>query len=209
MFTGIVEETGRVLSARDTSMTFEASRVLQGLETGGSIAVNGICLTVTKFDSSGFTADIMPETLKLTNLGLLKTGDRVNLERPLTPSKPLGGHFVQGHVDGTGRIQAIKHISGATLFTVSAPESILKYIVYKGFICIDGVSLTVTEKHPASFAVSVVGHSLSNTILGYKKPGDVVNLEVDILAKYVENFITARSGKITAEFLSEHGFSSG
>jgi riboflavin synthase len=207
VFTGIVEETGRLLDAKGNSMTFTAARVLEGLETGGSIAVNGVCLTVTRYDSSDFTADIMPETLRLSNLGLLKTGERVNLERPLTPSKPLGGHFVQGHIDGTGRLQTIKPVAGATLIGISAPESILKYIVYKGFICIDGISLTVTEKQAGSFAVSIVPHSLANTTLGYKKPGDAVNLEVDILAKYVENFITDRRGKITAEFLSEHGFS--
>jgi len=170
------------------------------------MAVNGVCLTVTSFDSKGFRADVMPETLNRSNLGGLKKGDPVNLERPLTLDRPMGGHFVQGHIDGTGRIKAIQKLEGATIMDISAPDSLMPYIVEKGFIAVDGISLTVVEKGRDTFRVSIVGHSLENTTLGRATQGAVVNLEVDILAKYVESLINKDRQTITAEYLQRHGF---
>lgn len=206
MFTGIVEEIGTLESIKGHQMTFRAGKLIKGLEIGGSMAVNGVCLTVVRFDNSTFTIEIMPETLRRSNLGGLVAGDRVNLETPLTMNKPLGGHFVQGHIDDTGRIDSIQKVSGATIITIAPPENIMRYIAYKGFVAIDGISLTVVEKNLHAFSVSIVGHSLDNTILGYRKVRDVVNIEVDILAKYVENLVSAGSDRITVQYLAEHGF---
>ena len=206
MFTGIVEEIGTIDSRQANALSVLAGRVLEGLQIGGSMAVNGVCLTVTGFDSKGFRADVMPETLKRSNLGALRKGDPVNLERPLTLDRPLGGHFVQGHVDATGKIKAIQKLDGATVIGISAPESIMPYIVEKGFIAVDGISLTVVEKGRDAFSVSIVGHSLDNTTLGRTVQGAVVNLEVDILAKYVESLVNRGGQTITAEYLQRHGF---
>ncbi|MBN1369250.1 MAG: riboflavin synthase [Dehalococcoidaceae bacterium] len=206
MFTGIVEETGTLERFNQNQMSFNASIVMAGMETGGSIAVNGVCLTVTSFDHNGFTVEIMPETLKRSNLSLLKPGDRVNLERPLQLSKPLGGHFVQGHIDGTGTIKSINPVNGATIITVSAPGNIMRYVVEKGFIAIDGISLTVVDCTSEEFKLSIVGHSFKNTTLGFKKPGQAVNIEVDILAKYIEKMLKPDQSNLTLEYLSEHGF---
>ncbi len=209
MFTGIIEEVGTLNLASQNNLKINAKQVLADLEIGGSIAVNGVCLTVTHFDEFSFTAGIMPETLNRTNLGILKNGDKVNLERPLYPTKPIGGHFVQGHVDGTGRIRRIAHGTSATVIAVSASSEIMRYIVEKGFICIDGISLTITEVNNDEFKVSIVPHSLANTTLSDFNVPRVVNLEVDVIAKYVEKFLRPNKNKISAEFLSEHGFSAG
>jgi riboflavin synthase len=183
-----------------------AKSVLKGVELGGSIAVNGICLTVTKFDNTSFSVDVMPETLRRTNLGLLKPKDKVNLERPLTFNGEIGGHLVQGHVDDTGKvIQALKE-GDAVLMRFKTKPEIMRYIVEKGFIAIDGASLTVTTREADTFGVSLVGFTLAHTILAERKPGDIVNLEVDIIGKYVENLSIKQSAPITAEFLREHGF---
>jgi len=206
MFTGIVEETGTLERFNRNQMSFNACIVIEGMEIGGSIAVNGVCLTVTSFNRNNFTVEIMPETLARSNLGLLKPGDRVNLERPLQISKPLGGHFVQGHIDGTGTIKTLNPVNGATIVTVSAPGNIMQYVVEKGFIAVDGISLTVADCTSEEFKLSIVGHSLNNTTLGLRKPGQAVNIEVDILAKYVEKMLKPDQGKITLEYLSEHGF---
>jgi len=206
MFTGIVEETGTLERFKQNQMTFNASSVIEGLEIGGSMAVNGVCLTVTGFTKNSFTVEIMPETLKRSNLGLLKPGGRVNLERPLQLSKPLGGHFVQGHVDGTGTIKTLNPVNGATIITVSAPAGLLRYVVEKGFVAVDGISLTVIGCTSQDFSLSIVGHSLANTTLGLIKPGQCVNIEVDILAKYIEKMLKPGEGTITLEYLSEHGF---
>jgi len=206
MFTGIVEEVGKVASIRPGSMAITASRDFGGLELGGSIAVNGVCLTITSFNSSSFSVDIMSETLKRTNLGLLSVGDRVNLERPLTLDRPLGGHLVQGHVDGTGKIAAIRWDGEAMLVRVEAPPEVIRYVVEKGFITVDGISLTVVDKDVGSFQVSIVDYTRQHTNLGDKKAGDVVNLEVDIIAKYVEQFTMTPRDSITVDFLQEHGF---
>ena len=206
MFTGIVEEVGSVVSATPTSLTVGAAKALRSMQAGGSIGVNGVCLTVVAFDSKSFAVDIMPETQKKTNLGLLKRGDRVNLERPLGLGGELGGHLVQGHIDGTGQVAAIKQEGSAMLMTFEAPAELLHYIVPKGFIAVDGVSLTVTEKNNRSFGVSIVEYTRRNTILADRKIGDVVNLEADVIGKYVAEFLKPQEKGITAEMLREHGF---
>ncbi len=206
MFTGIVEEVGRVTSAQPKNLTVAASAVLHGMELGGSIAVNGVCLTITDFDTNSFSVDTMPETLERTNLGLLRTGDRVNLERPLALGGRLGGHLVQGHVDDTGRIASIKWDGRAIIIRFEASSEVMRYIVEKGFIAVDGVSLTVVAKDTSSFQVSVVDYTQKHTILGSQQVGDVVNLEVDIIAKYVEQLSQAHSPGMTMDFLKEHGF---
>ncbi len=206
MFTGIIEETGTVTSASAKRLVIAASKVLQGMELGGSVNVNGACLTVTEFDAGSFSIDIMLETLKRTNLGLLGTGDKVNLERPLTLNKPLGGHLVQGHIDATGRVASIVPEDGATVMRIEAPPEVMRYVVAKGFIAIDGISLTVVARDTSSFEVSIVDYTLKNTNLGNRKVGDLANLEVDMIAKYVEQFDKSRNPSITFDFLKEHGF---
>ena len=206
MFTGIVQEVGRVISAQSGSLVIAADRVLKGMELGASIAVNGACLTVTRFNSSSFSVDVMPETLKRTNLGIISAGDVVNLERPMALGGELGGHLVQGHVDGTSRIAAITPAGDSLVMTFEAPPEIMRYVVEKGFIAVDGISLTIAERGTSYFRVSVVDYTRKYTNLGVRKVGDAVNLEVDIIAKYVEQFTQAGGKGITAEFLKEHGF---
>ena len=206
MFTGIVEEVGRVTSVQSGKLVISASEVLRGIELGGSIAVNGVCLTITSFSTSSFSVDIMLETLRRTNLGLLGAGDEVNLERPLTLEKPLGGHLVQGHVDDTGRVASITWEGEAMLFRFEAPNEVMGYVVGKGFIAVDGVSLTVVAKDASSFEVSVVDFTRKHTTLGSRRVGDLINLEVDIIAKYVEQLGRPHRSGITVGFLQEHGF---
>jgi riboflavin synthase len=209
MFTGIIEEVGRVAAVSPGRLVIAAAKVLGGLEAGGSISVNGACLTVTDFDSASFSIDIMPETLERTNLGMLRSGDRVNLERPLTLDKPLGGHLVQGHIDATGRVASVIKQGETTIVRFEAPAEIVRYVVEKGFIAVDGISLTVVAVADTSFGISVVDYTLKNTNLGSRKAGDLVNLEVDIIAKYVERFNQGRSSGITLDFLQEQGFITG
>ena len=206
MFTGIVEEIGKVTSAQPGNLVITANQVLPGLELGGSIAVNGVCLTVTGFNSKSFSVDIMPETLRRTNLGLLGAGDEVNLERPLTPEKQLGGHFVQGHIDDTGRVTSVTWDGEAILIRIEAPAEAMRYIVNQGFIAVDGVSLTIVNCDASSFLVSIVDYTRKHTTLGSKQVGDLVNLEVDIIAKYIERLSQAHRPGITVDFLQEHGF---
>ncbi len=206
MFTGIVEEIGKVVSLQAARLTIGASNILQGIKLGDSIAVNGVCLTVTGFDSKSFSVDIMLETQKRTNLGRLRPGDRVNLERPVALGGELGGHLMQGHVDDTGRIASIKIEGTAILVRVEAPPEVMHYIVAKGFIAVDGVSLTIVTRDTTSFRVSLVGYTREHSTLGSVHAGEVVNLEVDIIAKYVEQFSQARRPGITADLLREHGF---
>ena len=206
MFTGIIEEVGKVISAKSGNLVIAAGDVLRGIELGESIAVNGVCLTITNFNTNSFSVDIMPETLKLTNLRLLCAGDRVNLERPLAVGGRLGGHLVQGHVDDTGRVASVIWDGGAMLISFEAPPKAMRYIVEKGFIAVDGVSLTVVTKDTSSFQVSVVDYTRKHTTLGSRQVGDLINLEVDIIAKYVEQLSQARSPGITVGFLQEHGF---
>ncbi len=206
MFTGIIEEIGTVASVPVGHLVINASRVLEGMQLGGSIAVNGACQTVTNYDSRSFSVDVMPETLKRTNLGLLRVGDRVNLERPLALGGELGGHLVQGHVDNTGKIASILKEGDAVLMNFEAPPEVMCYIVPKGFITVDGASLTVVSKDTTSFRVSIVSYTRQHTTLADKNTGDTVNLEVDIIGKYVAELSKAQSTGITADFLKEHGF---
>lgn len=206
MFTGIVEEVGKVISAPAGGLVIAAREVLHGMKPGASIAVNGACLTVTGFTNKSFAVDVMPETLRRTNLGRLRTGDAVNLERPLALGGQLGGHLVQGHVDGTGTVAAIAPEGDALLMRFTAPPEVLRYAVARGFIAVDGISLTIAAKDTDSFSVAVVDYTRTHTTLGDRKAGDVVNLEIDIIAKYVEQFTHTPSAGITAEFLREHGF---
>jgi riboflavin synthase len=206
VFTGIVEEIGRVISARPGKLAVTAGKALEGIEEGASIAVNGVCLTVTGFDDKSFTVEVMGETLSRTNLGLLKNGDGVNLERPLSLGGRLGGHLVQGHIDDTGRAISVSPRGESVVVGFEAPPRLMAYIVEKGFIAIDGASLTVVSRNNSSFQVSLVGYTRQHTILGNLKVGDTVNLEADIIAKYVEQFSRSRGSGITIDFLQEHGF---
>jgi len=206
MFTGIIEEIGKITSAQPRQLVITASEVLQGMELGGSMAVNGVCLTIAALDTDSFSVDIMPETLKRTNLGLLSAGDEVNLERPLTLGGRLGGHLVQGHVDGTGRVVSMTRVGGEVIIGFEAQPEVLRYVVEKGFIAIDGISLTVVDYDRTSFHVSVVDYTLKHTTLGIRHVGDLVNLEVDIIAKYVEQLARSSDKGLTIGFLREHGF---
>jgi len=206
MFTGIVEELGKVESISTGKITVSAKKACEGTTLGDSVAVNGVCLTVINIDDKKLAFETMPETLKRTNLGLLKTGDEVNLERALAANGRMGGHFVQGHIDGTGQVQSLTSEGAATIVRFKAPKELMRYIVEKGFIAVDGTSLTVVDCNADSFSVSLVGYTKQNTILGKKKASDTVNLEVDILAKYVENLINGEKSNISMNMLAEHGF---
>jgi riboflavin synthase len=208
LFTGIVEEVGTVKAVRPGNLTISASKVLQGTNLGDSLAVNGACLTVSHFDASSFSVDVTPETLRRTNLGLLRSGSSVNLERALLVGGRLGGHLVEGHVDATGKTISLVPEGKAVIARYAAPQAIMRYVVEKGFIAVDGVSLTVIGYDETSFSVSLVGYTMEHTILGSKHPGDLVNLEADIIAKYMER-VKERRGGVTLDFLSEHGFSTG
>jgi riboflavin synthase len=206
VFTGIVGEVGKVISVQSGCLSVNAVQVTKGLELGASVAVNGACLTVTAFDSDSFNVDLSPETLQRTSLGRLQTGDPVNLERSMGLGGELGGHLVQGHVDGTGIITGITPQNGATLFRFSAPADIMRYLVKKAYIAVEGISLTITSLGVDDFQVSVVEFTRTHTNLQFHKMGDSVNLEVDIMAKYAERFMQAQKDGISAEFLREHGF---
>ncbi len=206
MFTGIIEEVGRVSSAQSKSLVIAARDILQGMEPGGSMAVNGVCLTITSFNTNSFSVDLMSETLKRSNLGLLSAGDGVNLERPLALGERLGGHLVQGHIDATGRVASVRWDGEAMVIRFEAPPEVMCYVVEKGFIAVDGVSLTVVAKNTGSLQVSVVEYTRQHTTLGDRQVGDSVNLEVDIIAKYVEQLSQAPSTGVTVDFLQEHGF---
>lgn len=190
MFTGIVEEVGTVKARSPSGLRLAAREVLQGTKVGDSIAVNGACLTVTAMDEASFSVDVVPETWRRTGLGDLRPGDPVNLERSLAAGGRMGGHFVQGHVDGTGRISAITPDGDAIMVRFSAPAEVARYIVQKGFIAVDGVSLTVVASYPDGFSVTLIPVTRANTNFRARKVGDAVNLEVDILAKYVERFLS-------------------
>ena len=192
MFTGIVEEVGRVLAidkGEAGRLVVQASTALQGLKLGDSIAVNGACLTVVELSGDSFRADVSPETFRRTNLGDLSMGGLVNLERPLAAGDRMGGHVVQGHVDGTGALRSFRAEGEGYMFRFGAPKRLLPYVVEKGFISVDGASLTVVKKGAASFSIAVIPYTLEHTVLRDRQRGDRVNLEVDILAKYVESLL--------------------
>ena len=192
MFTGIVEEVGTVRAAGQGRLAIAARKVMPTSEIGGSINVNGTCLTVTTLESGEFAVDVVPETLRRTNLGLLRPGDPINLERPLRADGRMDGHIVQGHIDGTGTIGEISEDSEALMVRMDAPEQLTRYVVEKGFIAVDGVSLTVVHCDEAGFSVTVIPHTRDHTIFGSRKVGDAVNIEIDILAKYVERLTAGR-----------------
>lgn len=233
MFTGIVEEVGTlkkiVWGAHSAALTIQAKRVLSDATVGDSIAVNGICLTVTSLGSAGFTADVMHETLNRSSLKGAKPGMHVNLERAMAAGGRFGGHIVSGHVDGTGIIREIRRDDNAVWFTIGAGPKLLRYIVEKGSITIDGISLTVAAVTADGFSVSTIPHTNAVTTLGERRPGDQVNLETDIIGKYVERLLRpaeseekrtiagkrnqeseeeTSSGRlgITKEFLAQYGF---
>jgi riboflavin synthase len=193
MFTGIVEEIGIMESLSDVaggwSLTVKARTALEGTRLGDSIAVNGACLTVTALTGDRFTAGVSPETLRRTNLGALRHGDGVNLERSLAANGQIGGHFVQGHVDGTGEVRAFRPDGDSLWVTVGAAPELVRYIVPKGFIAVDGVSLTVVDVFPDAFTFMLIAYTQQHITLPGKRPDSRVNLEVDILGKYVEKFI--------------------
>ena len=197
MFTGIIEEVGKVESVGAGCIKVKAKTVLEGTKIGDSIAVNGVCLTVTSMTSEGFTADVMNETLSRTNLGALKKGSGVNLERAMAAGGRFGGHIVSGHVDGTGKIQKMQDDGNAVWVYISADSSILNLIIEKGSVAIDGISLTVAKVSEKDFAVSVIPHTGEETTLLSKKAGDLVNLENDVIGKYVQKLMSVNNGSQT------------
>ncbi len=205
MFTGIVEEVGIIKYASE-KLIIEAKKVLEDMKVGDSIAVNGACLTVVLLDRGCFSIELMPETARRTNLGKLRYGDKVNLERDVPVGGRFGGHFVQGHVDDMGKVVSIRRENQAIIMKIAFPERLTPYIVDKGFIAVDGVSLTVISPGDTSFSVSLVGYTLEHTILGQKRAGDAVNLEVDIIGKYIERLSQRSDRVLTFEFLERYGF---
>lgn len=186
MFTGLIEEQGRVLTPpRNGKLSLAASKVTEGLALGDSIAVNGVCLTVSAFSGQRFTADVMPETLHRSNLGELRIGSLVNLERALPATGRFGGHFVSGHIDGVGSLLSVRPEGNALIFSIRAAPELLRGIVEKGSVAIDGISLTVVEVTETLFSVSVIPHTAAVTTLAGKRPGDRLNLETDMIGKYV------------------------
>ena len=206
MFTGIVQEVGSIISVTAGKLSVAAGPILKGIGLGASIAVNGICLTVTAFDAKSFSVDVMPETLQRTNLGLLHSKDKVNLERALKFNGEIGGHLVQGHIDDTGKVVQVAKEGDAVRMRFQAKPEVMRYIVEKGFIAVDGTSLTVTTRDTSTFGVSLVKTTQALSTVAQRQPGDIVNLEVDIIGKYVENLSLHKSTGITADFLQEHGF---
>lgn len=218
MFTGIIEEIGHVNEIKNAAssavLTITAKKVLEGTRLGDSIAVNGVCLTVTGIHGGTFTADVMHETLNRSSLGNLKRGSTVNLERAMAADGRFGGHIVSGHIDGVGRIQSMVREDNAVWVAIEAPESILRLVIEKGSIAIDGISLTVAYVDSSSFKVSIIPHTASETTLLGKNVGDEVNLENDVIGKYVEKLMnyksdaTEKKSGIDMNFLAQHGFMS-
>ncbi len=218
MFTGIVEEIGTILSVKkgvkSSALTISGDLIFEDMHIGDSIAVNGVCLTVTNKTKESFTADVMAETLRRSSLGSLKVGSKVNLERAMAANGRFGGHIVSGHIDGTGEIESFVREDNAVWVTVKTPVKLLKYIIEKGSIAIDGVSLTVAYVDNRCFKVSLIPHTAANTILLSKKAGDIVNLENDIVGKYIEKLMhfdeqveeDTKTTGISMDFLAKNGF---
>ncbi|WP_025948554.1 riboflavin synthase [Geobacillus thermocatenulatus] len=213
MFTGLIEEIGTIEQMKQTGdaivMTIGAKRVLEDVRLGDSIAVNGVCLTVTSFTEQQFTVDVMPETVKATALKTLKLGSKVNLERAMAAGGRFGGHFVTGHVDGVGRIIRQWPKANAVYYEIEVPASLRAYMIEKGSVAVDGTSLTIFGLSERTFIVSLIPHTREATILGEKRPGDLVNIECDMIGKYVAAFLAAKAtptSKLTAEFLEQHGY---
>ncbi len=216
MFTGIVEEMGTIAGiqkgAKSAVLTIQAEKVFSDIHIGDSIALNGVCLTVTSFSGNTYTADVMNETLRRSSLGSLTIGSKVNLERAMAANGRFGGHIVSGHIDGTGTITKVEKDDNAIWYTIAAEENLMKYIVEKGSIAIDGISLTVAKRSDVDFAISMIPHTAKETVLSQKKPGDIVNLENDIVGKYIEQLMhyekkeEKKESRLTKEFLLRAGF---
>jgi riboflavin synthase len=218
MFTGIIEELGVVANIQRSGesfvLTIEAKKILEDAHLGDSIAVNGVCLTVTSFSSKQFTVDVMPETVKASSLNSLKRGAKVNLERAMAAGGRFGGHFVSGHIDGTGVIKSKNQVENAIYYEIETSPQILRYVIERGSIAVDGTSLTVFGVSDEKFTLSLIPHTLSESIIGLKDKGDIVNLECDMIGKYVGHFLTSSqnnvhkksSSTISASFLEENGF---
>ena len=222
MFTGIIEEIGRMRSVTQRGqamvITIHAKRILEDIHLGDSIAVNGVCLTVISFDMSSFTVDVMPETFRQTNLRNLKIGNSINLERAMSAQGRFGGHIVQGHVDCAGLVRSKKMEENAIIYTIEPNDpNIFKYIIPRGSITIDGISLTVVKVTDSDFSVSIIPHTLSQTVMGEKYAGDTVNIECDLLGKYMERLLTfkdvtkedkqhRKASTLTEAFLTGNGF---
>ena len=210
MFTGIIEEVGKIKNIQggtNYKLTIGASKILEDIHLGDSIAVNGICLTAISWDNGSFTVDVMRETLERTSLHRLRAGSFVNLERALVANGRFGGHIMSGHIDGTGEIINIRRDANAVWYKIKTSEKIMEFIIEKGSIAIDGISLTVAKVDRSAFYVSVIPHTLENTILLRKKTGDIVNLENDIVGKYIKSFTDKNSNSTLCEsFLKSNGF---
>lgn len=215
MFTGLIEEKGVVkkmlkVSDQAVQMTIGSSKVMEDVAIGDSIAVNGICLTVTSYSSNSFQVDAMPETIKSTSLQSLKPGSKVNLERAMAANGRFGGHFVSGHVDGTGQIVHVYRKENAIYYDIEISEDLIPFLMHKGSITVDGISLTLFEVKQNQFIISLIPHTAAETILGEKGKGDIVNIECDMLAKYVQNMLNSQSMKqdtgINHTFLEKNGF---
>ncbi len=215
MFTGIIEETGEICEIKKETLSarikIRCRKVLEGTKIGDSIAVNGICLTVTSLAKDGFTADVMAETMRRSSLSELKIPGTVNLERAMAADGRFGGHIVSGHIDGTGIIAAVRQEENAVWYTIAAEQELLRYIVEKGSVALDGISLTVAKVTKEDFQVSVIPHTRQETALTEKRPGSIINIECDVIGKYVEKLLTGprqgeKKSNITEDFLMEHGF---
>ena len=215
MFTGLIEEIGKIESViksiKSARITIKAHKVLEGVKLGDSISTNGVCLTVTSFSNNSFIVDVMAETMRSSNLNKLSSGAKVNLERALKASDRLAGHIISGHIDGIGTIRSYEQEDNAVWITIDATTEILRYVVNKGSIAIDGVSLTVAYVNESEFKVSIIPHTKEKTTLLYKRTNDQVNLECDVIGKYIEKFIVTGEQTITKKsidlsFLSENGF---
>ena len=210
MFTGIVEELGTVVSLKRGSksavLTIKGDQIFEDLKLGDSVAVNGVCLTATHMSGKTFQADVMNETFNRSSLGTLKKGDVVNLERAMAADGRFGGHIVAGHIDGTGTIRSMQPEGNAVLVTISAAPKLLRYVVEKGSIAIDGISLTVAKVSHTDFTVSLIPHTGEETTLLKHRSGEIVNLETDIIGKYVEKLMQPKSGGVTMELLQQNGF---
>ena len=206
MFTGIIEETGTLIKIGGGNITIECRKILEDMKIGDSISTNGICLTVTKFDNKSFSADVMPETIRRTSLENLKSGDVINLERALRLCDRLGGHIISGHIDGVGTIKSMKPEGNAIIVTIKTEKDLLRYIAAKGSIALDGMSLTVVNANDIDFSVSLIPHTRDVTNFKYKKIGSPVNIEIDVLARYIERLMNFKSSTITKDFLISNGF---
>jgi riboflavin synthase len=214
MFTGIIEEVGTIEQIRQSGeaivMTIGAKKILEDVHLGDSIAVNGVCLTVTSFTNRSFTVDVMPETVRATSLRTLTKGSKVNLERAMAANGRFGGHFVSGHVDGIGEIVRKWPLANAVYYEIKIPKELRKYMILKGSVAVDGTSLTIFGLTDDTFTISLIPHTRAETILGDKQPGDIVNIECDIIGKYVAQFMEGKKEEpksaITLEFLERHGY---